>query len=108
MLLLTSNVFSQTPICHCDISSNVIGLEVRQLGQMFQLSHFYFTNDVMCRRNYDVIYHPFPINSQFWKLKWPQEKLKNNAYAKEHYGMLGYSLEWSIGIQASTLQSLAP
>ena len=25
---------------------------------------FFFTNDVMCRGHYDVIYDPFPINSQ--------------------------------------------
>ena len=60
----------------------------------------------MCRGNYDVIHHPFPINSQFWKLKCPQEKLKTMLMQnfgltnKEHYGMLWYSLEWSIGIQA--------
>ena len=28
---------------------------------------FFFTNDVMCHVHYDVIYHPFPINSQYLK-----------------------------------------
>ena len=37
-------------------------------------------------------------------VKWPQEKLKNSAYAKffgmtnkQYYGMLWYFLDWSIG-----------
>ena len=28
---------------------------------------FFFTNDFMCRVHYDVINHPFPINSQYLK-----------------------------------------
>ena len=38
-----------------------------------------------------------------WELKWPQEKLKTilmqnfRVTNKEHYGMLWYFLEWSIG-----------
>ena len=28
---------------------------------------FFFTNDVMCCGYYDIIYHPFPINSQYMK-----------------------------------------
>ena len=28
----------------------------------------FFTSDVMCRGHYDIIYHPFPINSQYLKM----------------------------------------
>ena len=27
----------------------------------------FFTNDVMCHGHYDLIYHPFPIDSQYLK-----------------------------------------
>jgi len=37
-----------------------------QLQQHF-FGAVFFTNDVMCRGHYDVIYHPFPINSQYLK-----------------------------------------
>ena len=33
---------------------------------LFSFFHFFFhRNDVMCRLHYDVIYHPFAINSQY-------------------------------------------
>ena len=28
----------------------------------------FFPNDVMCSGHYDVIYHPFPISSQYLKM----------------------------------------
>ena len=47
------------------------------------------------------------VFSFFWEIKWPKEKLKTTLMQnqdltwganKEHYGMLWYFLEWSIGI----------
>ena len=44
-----------------------------------------------------------------WELKWPQEKLNTmlrqtfGVTNKEHYGMLWYFLEWSIGLGLMTL-----
>ena len=35
--------------------------------QQYLFPAFFFTNDVMCRVHYDVIYHPFPINFQYLK-----------------------------------------
>ena len=45
----------------------------------------------------------FNFSWEFYKKKWPQEKLKTMLMQnfvvtkKEHYGMLGHFLEWSIG-----------
>ena len=52
------------------------------------------------------ILHLSIVFSFSWELKWHQEKLKTmlmqnfGVTNKEHYGMLWYFLEWSIGRQA--------
>ena len=43
ILLLTPNFSSQTPVCHCNISNNVIGGKKTnyQVGQMLQFQHLF-------------------------------------------------------------------
>ena len=49
------------------------------------------------------------VFSLSWELKWPQEKLKTmlmlnfGVTNKQHYGMLWFFLEWSIGISIKGL-----
>ena len=64
ILLLILNVFSQIPVCRCNISNQCDWWEVNQLGQMLQFQQLlfraYFSQMTSCAVHYDVIYPPFP------------------------------------------------
>ena len=76
ILMLTLRISSQTPVCNFDISNNVIGQMLQCQQHLFRAfcvtanirddrsQRVFFAQMTSCVVHYDVIYHPFPINSQ--------------------------------------------
>ena len=69
-LMLTLNVSSQTPVCNFDISQNVIGQMLQSQQHLFRafcitanIRDDLIQKSLFCTN--DIIYHPFPINSQY-------------------------------------------
>ena len=67
-LFTPSNVSSETLVCLCNISNNVIGGKQTNQVQMLQF-HCFFAQMASCFVHYDVIYYAFPVNCQYLK-KW--------------------------------------
>ena len=75
ILMLTLRISSQTPVCNFDISNNVIGQMLQCQQHLFRAfcvtanirddrsQRVFFAQMTSCVVHYDVIYHPFPINS---------------------------------------------
>ena len=75
--IFLSNISSLTPVCHCYIiiiRSNVtipttsflcIFLSVTNSWQL-ELTSIFCSSDIMCHA-YNIVYHLFPINSQYFK-----------------------------------------
>ena len=67
--MLTSNISLSTPVCQIDIYNNLIGFRVlcdHKFGDN-RSQRVFFAQMTSCDVTYDVIYHPFPINSQYLK-----------------------------------------
>ena len=62
ILLLASDVSLQTPVCHCNRSSNVIGGSNVTIFQQHVFRAFCFTNDVMCIMTSFIIPSPSILN----------------------------------------------
>ena len=73
----TLKVSSQTPVCDLSISNNVIGQMLQCQQHLFQAfcvtanipddrsQRVFLAQMTSCAVLYDVIYHLFPINSQY-------------------------------------------
>ena len=77
LMLTILNVSSQTPVCNIDISNNVVGQMLQCQQHLFRAfcvttniwddrsQRVFFAQMTSCAVHYDIIYHPFPINSQY-------------------------------------------
>ena len=69
MLMLTSNVSSLTPVCHCNIIIWLVFTHFvsSQIHDNWRQQVF-FAQMMSWTLRYDVIDHPFPVNSQYLKM----------------------------------------
>ena len=72
IFLLTVNVSSQTPVCHCTLSNNLwlVGSKPIRSNVTIQTTSFsrvFSPKMTSCDLHYDVIYHPPPSILNVWR-----------------------------------------
>ena len=98
ILLLTSNVSSETLVCHCNVSHKLCDWwEVNQLGQMLQFQQhlfraFFFSQMMTHAVHYDASIIPSPSLLNIWRLGGVDSPLSDNLYRENK----AYKLKRSI------------